>query len=147
MCAAVFAHVELSMDATFSIGTLARAAGVPVSTVRFYERRGLLTPDSRTRTRYRVYEQSSLDRLKFIKSAHASGFTLGDIAALLDAMHDNSAPCGEVRSLVHGRLGRVAEQIDHLTRVRDTLRQWLAEREKTPEMAPCRVVNRLSRAG
>lgn len=135
------------MDATFSIGSLSKAAGVPVSTVRFYERRGLLSPDSRTRTRYRVYEQSSLDRLKFIKSARASGFTLSDIAALLDAMHEDSAPCGEVRSLVHGRLDRVVEQIEHLTRVRDTLRQWLAECEKTPKQAPCRVVNRLFRAG
>lgn len=135
------------MGATFSIGTLAKAAGVPVSTVRFYERRGLLTPDSRTRARYRVYERSSLDRLKFIKSAHRSGFTLGDIAALLDAMHQNSAPCGEVRTLLEGRLGCVVDQLEHLTRVRDTLRHWLTECERTPGTAPCRVVNRLSRAG
>src|SRR4051812_13051038 len=120
------------MDAQFSIGTLAKAADVPISTVRFYERRGLLTPDARTRARYRVYERSSLERLKFIKSAHASGFTLGDIAALSDAMEGSPVPCGEVRTLVERRLGRVAEQMEHLARVRDTLGRWLTECERTP---------------
>jgi DNA-binding transcriptional MerR regulator len=135
------------MDPQFSIGTLAKAADVPISTVRFYERRGLLTPDARTRAKYRVYERASLERLKFIKSAHASGFTLGDIAALLDAMEGNSVPCGEVRTLVQGRLNRVAEQMEHLTHVRDTLGRWLVECERTAESAPCKPLNRLCRAG
>ena len=56
---------------TYSIGQLARAADVPTSTVRFYERAGLLKPAARSGSNYRVYSEQSLDRLQFIRSALA----------------------------------------------------------------------------
>ena len=64
--------------ATYTIGRLAKAADVPVSTVRYYEQRGLMEPDERTRSSYRIYSPEALRRLRFIRAAQSSGFTLKD---------------------------------------------------------------------
>ena len=68
---------------SMTIGELARAANVPTSTIRFYERRGLLDPDARTQSNYRTYSARAAERLKFIRSAQATGFSLEDVADLL----------------------------------------------------------------
>lgn len=65
-----------------TIGRLAGVAGVPVSTVRYYERAGLLRPEARTGGNYRFYGPASLARLRFIRAAQATGFGLKDIQEL-----------------------------------------------------------------
>ncbi len=69
----------------FTIGALARAAEIAVTTVRYYERIGLLVPDDRSSGNYRLYSPASLRRLKFIRAAQSIGFTLDDVQALLGA--------------------------------------------------------------
>ena len=86
-----------------TIGQLAAAAGVPTSTVRFYERGKLLTPDARTGGNYRAYSNASLERLKFIRAAQASGFNLSDIREMLALTHSDDEPCKEIATSV-GRL-------------------------------------------
>jgi DNA-binding transcriptional MerR regulator len=106
---------------TFSIGQLARAAAVPTSTVRFYERAGLLAPEARSGANYRVYSQRSLERLQLIRSAQAVGLSLEDVAAILEAAHGSPEPCGAVVSLVERRLADVREKLKHLRTVERTL--------------------------
>ncbi len=65
---------------TYTIGELARAAGVNVETVRFYERRGLLRQPERGHG-YRRYPQSDLDRLRFVRRAKELGFSLAELCA------------------------------------------------------------------
>lgn len=65
------------------ISELARAAGVGISTVRFYERRGLVVPTTRTHGGYRHYDHEALRRLKFIRRAQRLGFTLAEVEQLL----------------------------------------------------------------
>lgn len=114
------------METTYTIGRLAEAAEVPVSTVRYYEQRGLLEPDQRTRASYRIYTAEGLKRLRFIKAAQNSGFTLEDIRLLL-ALRDGAAdPCGEVRGVVAKRLDAVGHQLRELRRVERVLRETLA---------------------
>src|SRR5690349_9599381 len=67
-----------------SIGGLAKAAGVGVETVRYYQRRGLLTEPVRPPGEIRRYSDVDLKRLRFIRSAQAAGFTLNEIKELLD---------------------------------------------------------------
>jgi DNA-binding transcriptional MerR regulator len=67
-----------------TIGELAHAAGVNVETVRYYERRGLLTAPPRPARGYRKYGDDSLWRLQFIGRAKELGFTLSEIRDLLD---------------------------------------------------------------
>ena len=66
-----------------SIGQLARSAGVGVETIRFYQRRGLLTEPRRVEDRIRRYGIDAVDRVMFVKSAQGLGFSLDDIADLL----------------------------------------------------------------
>ncbi|MBI4580033.1 MAG: MerR family transcriptional regulator, partial [Planctomycetes bacterium] len=104
----------MSEDANYTIGRLAEAAGVPTSTVRYYERRGLLTSEARSQGNYRLYGPAALERLRFVRSAQAAGFTLSDITLLLRFRDGDPAPYREVQGLITKRLTRVAEQIEQL---------------------------------
>ena len=66
-----------------TIGELAEAAGVPTSTVRYYERAKLLKPSARSPSNYRLYSARELERLRFIRAAQATGFTLDEAAPML----------------------------------------------------------------
>ena len=118
-----------AMERAYSVSTLAQAAGVPPSTVRFYERRGLLQPEARTRSDYRQYGEPALERLRFIRAAQASGFTLDDVAALLRVRNGEAASpstCqSEVRPLLATRLADVEVKIRELETVRAALTQAL----------------------
>ena len=106
---------------TYRIGQLARAAGVPTSTVRFYEREGLLKPEARSGSNYRVYSQRSLERLQFIRSAQAVGLSLDDVVKMLDAVNGSPEPCAAVVALVERRLAEVREKLKDLKTVEKTL--------------------------
>jgi DNA-binding transcriptional MerR regulator len=112
---------------THTIGQLARLAGVPTSTVRFYERAGLLKPDARSGGNYRHYGDAAVSRLRFIRSAQATGFSLGDIRGLLSLTHSDDAPCDDVLALTKQRLADVRERIRELRHVERVLSKSLNE--------------------
>lgn len=114
------------MAHTYTIGRLAQAAEVPISTIRYYEQRALLRPEHRTESNYRVYGDASLRRLRFIRIAQQSGFTLEDIALLLQ-FRDGSASkaCKQVERLIDGRLNQITEQLRELKRVQKVLKTTL----------------------
>lgn len=72
------------MPARLTIGRLAKAVGVNIQTVRYYERLRLLGPSARRPSGYRIYGEDEERRLRFIKNAQALGFTLQEIAELLN---------------------------------------------------------------
>src|SRR5690349_21686950 len=75
----------------YTIGRLARRARVNVDSVRFYERQGLLAPESKTPSGYRLYGDEALRRIVFIKHAQRCGFSLTEIGDLL-RMHNGTPP-------------------------------------------------------
>lgn len=89
------------------IGEVAEAAGVPAQTIRFYERRGLLSQPARTSNGYRDYDASVLPRLAFIRSGQAAGLTLLELGSVLDQRREGAVPCAHVHSLLLARLGAV----------------------------------------
>jgi len=112
------------MDSTrdrFTIGELAKAASVPTSTVRFYERRGLLKCDGRTQSNYRAYSPRTAERLMFIRAAQATGFSLKDIKEMLALTYSDDPPCAEVESLIQRRLDDVKLRLRELKRIDRTL--------------------------
>jgi MerR family mercuric resistance operon transcriptional regulator len=128
----------------YSIGQLAKAANVPTSTLRYYERNGLLTPDFRTGGNYRGYSPQSLDRLKFIRSAQATGLSLQDIAELFD-MADSSKPaCDEVMNLMRKRLAEIRARIEELQHVERVLAGTLGRCCKGDDPDICAEIHRLS---
>lgn len=137
-------YTNVDMDAQYTIGGLAKAAGIPTSTVRYYERRGLLRPDARSEGNYRLYDPESLQRLRFVRSAQAAGFTLANIALLLRFQDGDAAPCRQVQDMITARLTRVAEQIDQLRRVEGMLGTWLAVCRRTERSGKCGVLEGFS---
>ncbi|MCH8343985.1 MAG: MerR family transcriptional regulator [Planctomycetes bacterium] len=107
------------MIESYTIGELARRAEVPTSTVRYYETAGLLRPAGRTASNYRFYGEESVQRLRFIRTAQAAGFTLQDITSLLELGDGTAAPCREVQVLIEARLNDVAKQLEDLQHVQE----------------------------
>ncbi len=105
-----------------TIGQAAKAAGVAATTLRYYEREGLLTPTARSRAGFRLYDADVAERLQFIRSAQAVGFTLQAIRMLLELQTDNrKSRQRKVQSLLEARLEQVDERLKDLNRVRAAL--------------------------
>ena len=136
----------MSVDEKYTIGGLARVAGVPTSTVRYYERRGLLKSEARSRGNYRLYGTTALERLRFVRSAQAAGFTLSDITLLLKFRDGDPAPCREVQGLITKRLARVATEIDELQGVQTMLQRWLGVCRRSERTGKCGVLAGLAEA-
>lgn len=132
------------MKATYTIGSLAKAARIPTSTVRYYERRGLLEPQSRSHANYRVYDEQAVRRLHFVRSAQAAGFTLSDIAVLLRFRDGDAAPCRKVQDLITTRLKVVARQIEQLRGVDGMLHGWLRVCRRTEKSGRCGLLEGLA---
>jgi DNA-binding transcriptional MerR regulator len=102
-------------DGLLTIGEVARRAGVATSTIRFYERRGLLAADAR-RSGQRRYRVETLRRLVFIGMLQDAGLTLEDIAGVLDA-----ARVADWKAIAGRRLVLLDAEIDRLRRAREYL--------------------------
>lgn len=109
-----------SQPPAFTIGTLAREAGVNVETVRYYQRRGLLRQPLRPLGGVRSYGESDLTRLRLIKHAQRLQFTLTEIAELL--AHIENGNCSATKMLAQDKLENITSQITVLEKVRDMLR-------------------------
>lgn len=114
------------MSAGLRSGQVADAAGVNVQTLRYYERRGLLADPDRTLGGHRLYPPETVTVLKVIKTAQRLGFTLGEVAELLDTFrHRHGRPDAGLQDRARLKLAEVEQRIDDLTVIRDTLRQAL----------------------
>jgi len=110
---------------TCTIGRAAKAAGVGVDTVRYYEREGLLSPSKRTASGYRLFTDTDVERLRFIRKAKALGFTLNDVKELL-RLQDGGGRRDQVRTRAHVRI----EELDHRIRALIAIRDALASLER-----------------
>ena len=126
------------------IGQLAQQAGVAVDTVRYYEKQGLLPAPPR-RGSYRAYEHDDVLRLRFIRRAKALGFTLGDIASLLDVSAHRNEDMGALRDTAAARLAELDARIAELERVRDALRQVVSACPGHGQLATCPILASLTR--
>lgn len=102
-----------------TIGALAKAAGVGVETVRYYQRRGLVPEPPRAQGEVRRYGPEDVRRLKFIRSAQAAGFTLSEIGELLElSASDDRA---RARELAQARVAALDQRISELQQARTAL--------------------------
>jgi MerR family mercuric resistance operon transcriptional regulator len=126
-----------------TIGGLAKAAGVGVETVRYYQRRGLLPEPARPPGEVRRYGEAELKRLKFIRHAQASGFTLNEIGELiaLDASDDRA----RARELAQARVAAIDEKIAELREARDAL-AGLASDCASKRRGPCPILKAFDRS-
>jgi DNA-binding transcriptional MerR regulator len=109
-------------------GELADAAGVNLQTLRYYERRGLLSEPDRTLGGHRVYPPEAVTVLRVIKAAQRLGFTLEEISDLLDmgTHRHGSRPDTGLQARATAKLADVEAKIADLGIIRDTLRTAIA---------------------
>jgi MerR family transcriptional regulator, mercuric resistance operon regulatory protein len=121
------------------IGDLARAGGVSVETIRFYQRRGLLSEPPRG-AGARRYSEGDLERLRSIRAAQTAGFTLEEIATLLGLDHDDRTAA---RSLAEARIAAIDEKIATLKTMRAALKDLVKDCAQGGE-GPCPILGAFS---
>lgn len=102
-----------------TIGAFAKTAGVNVETIRFYQRKGLLPEPDKPYGGIRRYSHADVARVKFVKSAQRLGFSLGEIAELLEL--EDGTRCNEASGLAERKLQDVREKLADLARMESAL--------------------------
>ena len=129
------------MDLTgLSAGKLAKAADVNVETLRYYEKRGLLPEPPRKESGYRVYPESAVERLKFIKGAQVLGFTLEEIQELLDMRLDTKANRADVRLSATKKIDDIQEKIEALEQMKQALEHLVHQCHGDGSTAECPIL-------
>lgn len=108
-----------------TISAFAASAGVNVETIRFYQRRGLISEPARTFGRIRRYGASDVSRVRFVKSAQSLGFSLHEIAGLLRL--EDGTHCDEARAAAEEKLEGVRAKLDDLQRIERALGELVEE--------------------
>ncbi|MFP5400483.1 MAG: Hg(II)-responsive transcriptional regulator [Gammaproteobacteria bacterium] len=106
---------------TYTISGIAQAAGVNVETIRFYQRRGLLVEPDKPLGGIRRYGDAEVARVQFIKAAQRLGFSLDEIAQLLQL--DDGTQCSQARSIAEHKLADVRQRLQDLQRIEAALAQ------------------------
>lgn len=108
------------------IGEVAAQTGVSVATLRYYERRGLITAPARSASGYRAYAADTLEEIRLIRRMQRLGFTLEEILALLGTRRDADGTCADVLRYAWHKVADLDKQINDLSRSRDRLTALLA---------------------
>lgn len=108
------------------IGRFAEAVGVSVDAVRFYERRGVLTPAPRTAAGYRTFDQHDLERIRLARQLQGLGLTVEEVVDTLAAHDSGGATCASERWRLEQVEARIEAQMAELRRTRRLVRDALA---------------------
>jgi MerR family mercuric resistance operon transcriptional regulator len=123
---------------TLTIGALAAAAAVNVETIRFYQRRHLLAKPERPHRGVRRYGSDDAARVRFIKSAQRIGFSLDEVAQLLQI--EDGTRCSEARAIAAHRLVDVRQRLDDLQRMEAALASLVARCEGVRGRVACPLI-------
>ncbi len=127
------------------ISELARRTGLSTHTLRFYEKRGLVSHRGRSESGYREYDEADLRRVEFVRSARNVGFSLEDIALLLSIRVDlDRHSCEQVAEVTRRKLTQVNERLGELQSMKRTLEILLDSCCGGPESAThCSILEAL----
>lgn len=130
---------------TLTVGKLAKAAGINIETIRYYERRGLIAEPERSLSGYRHYPDSVLTRMRFIRHAKDMGFTLQEIKELLDLCVDPNSPCIEVKKRAESKIAEIEEKIEHLKNMKKSLSNIASQCSGGSAISDCTIVKTLEK--
>ena len=121
-----------------SIGQLAKATGVAAKTIRYYEQIGVLPTPSRTAAGYRQYDQSSVQRLHFIRRARSLGLPLRDVKAVIVGLdgQPHVALRPRLLAMVRRQLSSVRHQSAELRLLQQQLEQVVDRLSTSPRERP-----------
>ncbi len=126
------------------IGEVAKAAGVGIDAVRFYERKGLLPEPARRPSGYREYSAGVVLSLCFIRRAKELGFSLKEISELLSLEGNPEATSSDVKRLAEEKLSDLERKIRALQRMRRALRNVVDECAGRGPVSSCSILRSLN---
>lgn len=104
-----------------NIGSAAKAARLPVKTVRYYADIGLVTPSDRSESGYRQYTRDELRKLVFARRARAFGFSIDETRELLDLYQDRNRSSADVKAIASAKLVQIEDKMAELQALHDEL--------------------------
>lgn len=130
---------------TYRIGELARASGVRVENIRYYERVGLLPAPRRSVSNYRLYMTAERERLAFIQRCRSLDMSLAEIRRLISLRETPIRSCQDVDHLLDEHIGYVERRISALQQLRQELEELRARCGPPRADKHCAILNELSR--
>lgn len=118
----------MRMNQSFKIGQLAHQARVNIETVRYYERKGLITQPIPTGS-IRLYTEDHLARIRFIKRAQELGFTLKESSELMDLSEHHNARCSDLAFVAEEKISEIEQKIKDLKKMKKALQQLVGSCE------------------
>ncbi len=132
---------NLEAPSPLTIGRLAKAAGVGVETVRYYQSRGLLRVPA-ANGGFRIYPAATVQRIAFIKRAQVLGFTLDEVRSLLDLEDGRNRRA--IQSVAQARLDQIEDKLANLHRMRGALSDLLHRCKQTGPAQACPIIETLA---
>lgn len=114
------------------IRDLARQTDVNTSTIRYYEKIGILPPAQRADNGYRAYQADDVERMRFVIQARSLDFSLDEISEILAFREQGEAPCPYVLGQIDGKLAEIDQRIAALEQMKTELYQLRSEAEALP---------------
>jgi len=124
------------------IGQLSERTNCKIETIRYYERIGLLPEPARSEGGYRLYEDSHLKRLSFIRRSRELGFTIEEIRGLLNLVDGGDFTCSDVKTITMEHVDTIRQKIADLKKLEKTLSSIASQcaGDATPE---CPIIDTL----
>lgn len=126
------------------IGELAAATGTPIETIRYYERDGLLPAPERSEGNFRIYDETHLRRLTFVRHCRALDMNLDEIRVLLKFRDGADGDCSEVNALLDEHIGHVQERIRELRSLDKDLSTLRDQCKEAQAPSQCGILNGLA---
>ena len=128
------------------IGELAHRTGIPVETIRYYEKEGLLPEPARSDGNYRLYGPEHLKQLQFIRHCRNLDMSLDEVRALLRLRSSPAEECGDVNALLDEHLGHVMRRIKELRGLERELKALRERCASATDTAHCGILSELETA-
>ena len=146
----VMASLHNGAHPTFQIGELAKRTALSIDAIRFYERRKLLPPASRSAGRFRLYTTSDIGRVRFVRQLQGLGFSLEQIKQLMAIRADRAHACATVRHFLKTKLESVRTKIRELEQLETELRADLGKcnralKQQRGKTCACPVLENIER--
>lgn len=121
-------------------GEFSRMAGVYPETVRYYEKRGLLSTPKRSASGYRLYTEDHLVRVRFIRRSQELGFSLSEVSDLLEMQSSPDLDCAKMRLRTETHLAAIRGRIQDLQRIETALQRLLTSCPGEGPIGECSIL-------
>ena len=125
------------------IGALSSKTGLSVQTIRFYERKALLSKPERTQSNYRSYSEDALKQLMFIKQCRALDMTIEEISLVLRARANPENSCKDINATIDKHIDNIEYRVDELKALQNTLVSIRSNCASDRKIKQCGVLHKL----